>query len=309
MKRIILLAVAALFASAPIFAQDLNEAIETFNNGLNAYQAGNNQSALESLQSALKIAEACGDEGAEIAANCKTSIPKVVLSLAKDAAKAKQYDEAIAKAQEAAKLAEEYGNEDVKADAETLVPGLRQQKATSLVQAKDYENAIAAYQDVLADNPDNSKAYLQLGSCYAATGKTDEAIEAYKTALDKGEQAAAKMLSKTYLRIAQTSSKEKKYQAVIDACNQANSYEESADAYYLAGGAASQLQKSTEAIGYYEKFLELAPTDPRAGGVTYTVGALYEASNKTKALEYYNKVANDPKFGEQAQARIKALQQ
>ncbi|MCD8312642.1 MAG: tetratricopeptide repeat protein [Bacteroidales bacterium] len=309
MKKIILLAAAALFASASIFAQDLNEATDIYNNGAMYLQSQDYNSALSSFQQALAIAQECGEEGEEMVANCKGVIPSIVLSIGKKEAADKQYDEAIAKIQEAAKIAEEYGNDEVVAQAAELVPGLRLQKANGLLQAKDFENAIPAYQEVLANDPDNGAAYLRLGSCYAATGKIDEAIEAYKTAYDKGETSAAKQLSTTYLKVAQNNLKAKKFQETIAACEQSNAYGENGNAYKLAASAATQLQKSADAITYYEKYLELSPNAQDANAITFTVAALYQqAGNKAKALEYYTKVQNDAKFGEQAQAQIKALQ-
>ncbi len=309
MKKFILLAAAVLFGSATIFAQDLAEATETYNNGAMALQAGDYASALESFQSALTVAEFAGADGEELAANCKSIIPAVILQIGKKSASEGNYDDAIAQVQEAAKTADEYGNADVKAQAEELVPGLRLQKANSLLQAKNFEAAIPAYEAVLADNPDNGAAYLRLGSCYAATGKTDEAIEAYKNAYDKGETAAGKQLSTTYLKIAQANLKAGNFQGCIDACEQSNAYGENGNAYKLAASAATKLNKSADAIKYYEGYLAVSPNAQDANAITFTIAALYQqAGNKAKALENYNKVAGDPKFGEQAQAQIKALQ-
>lgn len=310
MKKIILLTLASVFATVSVMAQDMTQATETYNAGLEAYQAGDFATALTSLQSALSMAEANGAEGADMAENCKTAIPQIMLSIGKEAARENNYDDAISKLKEASSVAEKYNNADVKAEADGLIPQLRLQKANSLLQAKDFASAAGAYQDVIADDPDNSTAYVRLGSCLSATGDTDGAISAFEKAYELGETAtASKQLSNIYLKSAQASLKAQKYQDTIDACDKSNSYLENANAYKIAASAATKLQKSSTAISYYEKYLEVAPDAKDASDVACTVAVLYQqAGNKAKALEYYKKVGSDSKSYETAQAQIKALQ-
>ncbi len=309
MKKIIFLAAAAIFASVSAFAQDLDGATDMYNSGVVAYQEGDTATALECFQTALTMAEFCGADGADIVANCKNAIPSLVLSAAKKAASENNYDEAVAKAKEAAEIAGKYGNADVKAQAEELIPQLSLGKANALLQAKDYEAAATAYQAVVETNPENGAAWLRLGSCYTATGKNDEAIDAFKKANDCGEAAAAKQLSNLYLKEAQNNLKAQKYAEVIANCVESNAYSENGNAYKLAASAATKLQKNTDAVGYYEKYLELTPDAKDAADITYTIAVLsQQAGDKTKALQYYKKIENDPKYKDAAQAQIKALQ-
>ncbi len=311
MKKIILVTLASIFATVSVMAQDMAEATETYNNGAMSLQMGDYASALSSFQSALSAAEACGEEGAELAANCKSVIPSIILAQGKELVKESEYDSAVVKLQEAVAIAEEYENAEVKADAEALIPQIQLQKANSLLQAKDFAAASTAYQTVIESDPDNATAYLRLGTCLSATGDSEGAIEALKKASELGEDAAAnKQLSTLYLKSAQGSLKAQKYQDAIDACELSNSYLENGNAYKIAASAAQKLSKNSAAISYYEKYLELSPDANDASGITMTVAVLYQQSgNKTKALEYYKKVASDPKYGEAAQAQIKALQQ
>ena len=74
-------------------------------------------------------------------------------------------------------------------------------------------------------------------------------------------------------------------------------------------GQASQLGgKNTEAIKYFEQYLEAAPNAKNAGQIAYTVGALYQqAKNNAKAKEFFSKAVSDPKYGADAQKALKAL--
>ena len=105
MKKIILLAISAVFAAATVSAQDLEQATNTYNNGVMSLQIGDNAAALDSFKQALTMAEACGETGAEVAANCKNVIPGVMLSIAKDKIQSKDYDNAITSLNEAAAVA------------------------------------------------------------------------------------------------------------------------------------------------------------------------------------------------------------
>ena len=59
---------------------------------------------------------------------------------------------------------------------------------------------------------------------------------------------------------------------------------------------------------YLEKYLEMKPDAKNAPAITFTVAALYQgAKNNAKALEFYKKVQDDPKFGAQAKQMIASL--
>ena len=142
MKRIILMAAAAILAAATVSAQDLEQATNTYNNGVMALQMGDNTTALDSFKQALTMAEACGESGNDVAANCKNVIPGVMLSIAKDFIQNKEYDKAVTSLKEAATVAKEYGNADTETEAIELVPQVLLQKANDLLKEKDFANAV-----------------------------------------------------------------------------------------------------------------------------------------------------------------------
>ncbi len=309
MKKLILISLASLFACVSVMAQDMAEATEIYNNGAMSLNMGDNASALSQFKSALAMAEACGEEGEELVANCKGIIPQIMLSQGKEIAKAGQHDEAIAKLNETIAVAQEYGNAEVEASASELIPQLRVQKANSLLQAKNYEAAVSAYEDVIADNPNNGKMYVRLGQAQTASGKTAEAIETYKTAYELGEvNDASKQLSTLYVKNAQASLKAQKYQDAIDACELSNSYKENSNAYKIAASAATKLNKTADAISYHEKYLAVTPNAKDEADINYTIAVLSQQSgDKAKAKEYYQKLVSDPKYGEAAKAQVSAL--
>ena len=309
MKKIILTLAAVILSAGIMSAQDMGQATETAQNANEALVAKDYATALSGFKQALTLAEACGEEGSELVNTCKSVIPSIVLTIAKNEIKEAKYDEGIAGLEEAIAVAEEYGNDDVIGEAATLIPQVKKQKATALFNNKDYEGAAAAFKEILEADPEDGASALRLGVALTNTGDKDGSIAAFKQAAEHGQAANAnKQLANIYLKDAQALLKDKKYKETIAACEESNTYSESANAYKLAASAASQLKDNASAIKYYEKYLEIDPQAKDAAGINTTIAVLYQQSgNKAKAIEFYNKVVNDPQYGATAKQQLEAL--
>ena len=309
MKKILLIIAATLATAVAVSAQDMAQATETYNNGAMALQAGNNTEALENFKAALTMAEACGEEGAEMVNNCKEYIPKIMFNVAKESIKEGNYDKGIAEIDEAVAQAKEYGVTDVVEDAETLKPQVLMNKANDLLKSKTLDGAIAAYNDLLALNPANGTAQLRLGMAYAQKGDTANAETAYLAATANGqEKAANKQLANMYLKEAQAALKGQKYADAYDAAMKSNSFVESGNALYFAGMSAQKLGQDEKANEAFEQFLAVAPNDKKADDIRCTLAVSYQkAGNKAKAVEYYQQILTNPKYTEVAKAQIAAL--
>ena len=309
MKKIILTLAAVILSAGLMSAQDMAQATETAQNANEALVAKDYAKALEGFKQALTLAQACGEEGEELVGTCKGVIPSIVLTIAKNEIMEDKYDEGIAKLEEAIKVAEEYGNDDVIGEAAGLIPQVKKQKAAALFNAKDYAAAAEAFKSILESDPEDGASALRLALALTNTGDKDGAIAAFKQAAEHGQAANAnKQLANIYLKDAQTLLKEKKFKDAIAACEESNTYNESANAYKLAASAASQLKDNAKAIGFYEKYLEISPDAKDANGIITTLAVLYQQSgNKAKAIEYYTKVQNDPQYGATAKQQLEAL--
>ena len=309
MKKIFLLFAAAVMAAGVASAQDINKAIELANSGNEAFQMGEYVLAVDAFKESLTIAEGLGEEGAEHANTCKTAICNIYLSHAKNLIKAADFDGALAKLDETIATANTYGEAATVESATALIPQVYMQKGNTAYKAKDMAAAVAAYTKVVELNPENGDAYLLIGRAQAACGKMDEAVAAYEAAMKNGEEAAAKkQLSTLFLKKAQASLKAGKSQETIDMAMKSNEYLENANAYNLAAKAAQKLGNNALCIENFVKYLELKPNAKDAAGVTFTIAALYQQDgNKAKAIEFYEKVANDPQYGAGAQEQLKTL--
>ena len=308
MKKLIATIAAFTVALGAAFAQDLAAVTEVYNAGAEAVST-DKAAALKSFEEALKLAEALGDEGQEIVANCKNIIPNIRMSLAKDLVKESKFDEAVAALQEVEKVAEAYEVFDVADEAKTLVPQVKMSHAGNLLNGKDYDGAAAIYKEVLDADPANGNAALRLGVALNGAGKLEEAKAAFETAAANGQEATAnKKIGNIYLKEAAAALKEKKYADAVAAAAKVNDYTENAQAWQIAGQASQAAGKNNDAIKYFEKYLEAAPTASNAGAIAFTVGALYQgAKNNAKAKEFYTKAAGDPKYGAEAKKMLDAL--
>ena len=295
MKKVFLALAAILMSAAFVSAQDLASVTETYNNGASQLAEGDRAAALASFQDALKAAEALGDEGAEIVANCKNIIPAVVLSMGKELFNNKDFTAAADKFQEAVKIAKDYGVDEVELEAEPLIPAAFFSAGRAAIQAKDMAAAAESLKKAVEIDPgySNGNAALYLGQALNSTGDVEGAKEAFNLAMANGqEENAKKQLGNIVLKDAQAALKDGKNADVVSMISKAD--EEglisNAAAYQLAASASQKLNKTADAIKYYEKFLEADPKNKNFGAIAYTVGALYQGqNNKTKALEFYKK--------------------
>ena len=309
MKKIIIAIAAMVMTAGFVSAQDMAQATELYNNGATAISMENWTEALDCFQKALEMGNTIGEEAQELVANCKKAIPGVSLQIAKDLIKAEKYDEAAAKLDAAAKIAQEYENAEVAEEAKELVPKMWLQKGADALKLKDFASAADGFAKSYAIDTTAGKTALYLGQALGQLGKTEEAVEAFQHAAWNGEQETALgQISNLYVKEANTAFKAQKWADAVKAAGKANDFAENATAYLIAGQASQKLSKNADAIKNFEKDLELKPTASNAGAITYTVAALYQgAKNNAKALEFYKKIQNDAKFGAQAKQMIAAL--
>lgn len=309
MKKFIIAIAAAFLAASTVSAQDMAQATELYNNGATAISMKNWTEALDCFQKALEMGKTIGAEADELVANCKGAIPGVALEVAKDLIKDAKYDEAVAKLDEVGKIAAEYENAEVAETVKELVPQTWMRKGADALKLKDFATAADAFGKSYAADTTAGKTALLLGQALGAQGKVEEAVEAFQHAAWNGEETEAKeQMSNIYVKQANAALKGQKFADAVKAADKANSYAENATAYLIAGQSSQKLSKNADAIKYFEKYLELKPDAKNASAIAFTVGALYQgAKNNAKALEYYKKVQDDPKFGAQAKQLIASL--
>ena len=309
MKKIFMFFAAVAMTAGIASAQDINSVTETYNNGAMELEMGNKEAALGYFQAALTAAEELGEEGMQIADNCKNTIPVLMNSIAKDYIKAEQFDAALEQLNKTIEAAGLYGNAEVAEDAKALINQTLMAKGNDMINNKDFAGAIEVYNQIMAAEPANAMAALRLGMAYGAAGNIEEAEKAYLVAAENGQDKNAyKQLSNLFVKKAAAVLKTKNYAQAVEFALKSNEYLENATAMKVAGTAASALQKNAEAIQYLEKYLELSPNAKDAAQMKYTIAATAQVlGDKAKAKEYYQQILSDPKFGPTAKQMLESL--
>ena len=308
MKKLFAVLVALGFAAIMASAQSLNEAKEAFNSGVEAMET-NKAEGLAKFQAALEIANQCTEEedAAEFIGTCKTAITGAMISIAKEQINEAAYDEAVATLNQAKATAAEFGQDEVIAEADNLIPNVYMRKGSTLLKNKDFAGAVEAFKSLIAVKADDAQAQLLLGQAQMQSGAMEDAIAALTKAHELGETNAAKLLSSAYLREGQALLKTGKNLEAVEALEKSNSYVESANAYKLIASAYTKAGKSAKSIEAYKKYLEVSPNAKDAADIMFTIAATAQkAGDKATAKEYYGKLSGT-KYAEQAAAQLKTL--
>ncbi len=289
-------------------AQDINAAIEAYNNGATAAQEGNYPVALENLTRALELATALGEEGVSVVTDCKNLIPQLYFRQAKELAAAKNSAEALSVLEKATKTAQEYNDETgIVTEARDVASKIYNIMASDAFNAKDFAAALENYKKVLDFDPQNGAAYLRIGQASANLGKEDDALAAFEKAKEFGqEDNARKLLGSIFLKRAVSAQKSKDWAGTYEAAQKAADETDNVQAYKLIGLAAIELKKYPEALKAWEKVVADNPSAKDINNSFYRMAVVYEGlGDKASACTYYHKILNDPNFKSIAEYKIK----
>ena len=165
--------------------------------------------------------------------------------------------------------------------------------ALAAAQIGQLDQAIFAFNKVIAIKPDYAEAFNNMGLALQKQGKLKEAIEAYNKALAiKPDYAAA------HYNMGNDFEEQGKLQEAVEAYNQALAIKpEYADAYNNMGLVLQKQDKLEEAIEAYTKALTIKPGNAEA--YNNMGGALQEQGKLEEAIEAYNKaLAIKPDYAE-----------
>ncbi|MFN7413430.1 MAG: tetratricopeptide repeat protein [Dolichospermum sp.] len=153
--------------------------------------------------------------------------------------------------------------------------------------------ALAAHQKALQLNPNDAEAYVGIGNVLNAQGKPEEALAFYKKALQLNPKLAV-----AYYNLGNALYGQKKLDAAVAAFQKAIEFDPKdamlATTYYNLGIALSDQKKLDEAVTAYRKAIEL---DPKYANAYYNLGIALRGQKKLEqAVAAYQKAIElDPK--------------
>ena len=158
----------------------------------------------------------------------------------------------------------------------------RYQKAEEAFENKKYDQAVALFRQIVADDPADFQAWSELGTAYLAEKKNSDAEAAYVQALRAHPKFFLALMNLGKLRLAT-----KNFEAAIEPLRQAVAVKPtSAEANYFLGDAYLQIKKGSKAVGYLYEALKIDPIGMTEAHLR--LAALYNgAGMKDKAATEY----------------------
>ena len=129
------------------------------------------------------------------------------------------------------------------------------------------EQALAAFKQALQMDPELAEAHFRLGLTHDALGQSQEAQEAYKTAIDKYKRQLAKNDddAEAHYNLGQAYAGRSLYSEAVTEYRKATKLKsDDTDIYYDLGEALSKLARYDEAVAAFSKALEIDPENFRA---------------------------------------------
>lgn len=277
-----------------------------YNEGATALNAGDKSTALQYFEEALAQAEIIGPEAEELAYNCKRNIPTLINAIGKELAAANEIDSAIVVLNQAIEKANEYGQSDIAADAQSLIPQLYMQQGNVFLNTKDYTAAMESYNKVVEFNPNDAIGYLRLGQAARRLNDVETAANALTKAAELGQKDAAdKEMATLYLTASNTELKAKNFEGALDYAQKSIAIMPNPTAMQIAGTAALQLKNYQAAIENFEGFIAASPNARNIDQIRYQLATAYEAAgDKANACVNYKAIMNNPQFKEYATHKV-----
>ncbi len=167
-------------------------------------------------------------------------------------------------------------------------------KAEQAAGAKQHAEAVVLFTQIVAADPRDYEALIELGNAYFNLGKLKDAEKVYLQAIDEKPSLILPFLNLGKIRMA-----DKNYEGSVDPLNQALRLQPtSAEANYLLGEAYLQMKKGSKAVGYLYEALKLEPI--KMADAHLRLAALYNGAGlKDKAAaEYEEFLKKKPAYAE-----------
>lgn len=282
------------------FAQTLTEAIEAFNAGAEALNAGESEEAIENLENCIEISEEVGPEADEHKFKAQELLPNLYYGLALDAYKAKNLDEAIKGLEETIEVSKEYGDENTEEKATTNLPKFYYAQGLEFYKAKDYVNAKPKFQKAVELDPDYINAHFYLALADKNMDDEDGMVENFDKIIEIGPASnstvkkASQALANHFQNKAKIAINNRDFETAAESFEASLKYMDGdEDTYYYIAMSHNNLENWDKAIEYGQKAVELSSGgEDDLAKVNYELAKAYEGNgDKENACNTYSKAA------------------
>jgi tetratricopeptide (TPR) repeat protein len=294
-------------------AQEINDAINAFNQGVGMIKADDAQGAIPFMENCVTICEQLGDTASDLKYKAISQIPNLYYKVAlKNYTQDKNMPVCVKSCKAAINVSEKYSSAETKEKALDLMSKAYFTMGAGFVSTNENDKAINAFDSALIINPDYTKAIMNKALVYKKmnnSAKFGETIDLYITKVkasgDTVQVAQANKLAVEYYRsVGVKANQANKPNDAVTSLKTALKYGNEKDVYYQLANVYNKQKNYIEAMANAQKGLELETGTPEAKAKFYYELAVAQAGklDNGNACENF-KNANYPPFVDAVKAQ------
>ena len=260
-RRAAFILAASLLFGVNASGQTRSDIIKLYNDGVKLIQT-NIDSAILKFEDVIKISGQVGETADDLKKNAIQTLPGLYLKSASGKLSGKKpAAEVISATRQALASAEKYGNEPVKENAGKILLQAYNRMATEFASKKDYEKALAAFDSVLAINPEYLPAIYNKALIYRNQNNLvafEETIDMYLAKAEEKDKAKASTMGLEYFRSAGSKANQAgTLDEAMNLLNKAAKYGDDKDLFYYFADVYNKQSNHDKAAEYAAKGLGL----------------------------------------------------
>lgn len=267
----------SLISGTSLYCQERNDVVESYNQGAKVMQT-DPKAAIAAFENVVTLSDKVGETAADLKQKAVQVLPALYVKVASDMVSAKKPGTEIIKSAKAAmKAADKYNSTSAKENAgKVLVQGYYAM-GTEFFSKKDYDNAVLAFDSLLAINPSFSTAIYNKALIYRAQNNNDafeQAIDLFiqkqkeLNGTEKVKQASA--LALEYFRAAGSKANQaNKLEDALNLLNKAAKYGDDKDLFYYFADVYNKQKNFDKGLEYAQKGLDMETGTPEAKAKFY----------------------------------------
>ncbi len=155
-----------------------------------------------------------------------------------------------------------------------------------MLQQQKWPEAVIAYREAIANNPNFSLSYHKLGQALAELKKWEEAVEAYQKAIEINPD-----FSWSYHKLGEALTKIKRWEEAVKAYQKAIEFNPDFSwSYHKLGDVLREIKRWEEAVEAYQKAVELNPNFPQSSQKLAEISS--KLSKWEEGIEAYQNLIN-----------------
>jgi len=284
-RSIITFAVVSAVFSISLSAQDRNAVIAAYNEGAKTMQT-DPKAAISAFEKVITLSDQVGETANDLKQKAVQVLPQLYNKLVATAVSEKKPAvEIISAAKLAGAMAEKYGNAAQGENSKKYLVNGYYKMASEFFAANDYDNAMLAFDSVLALNPDHVASIYNKAQIYKNRDNADlfeQTIDLFLTKLDPEKDVEkanqAKVVALEYFRAAGSkASNANKLDEALALLNRAAKYGDDKRLFYYYADVYNKQNNFTEGAAYAQKGLDLETGDAEAKAIFYYQLAVAQA--------------------------------